>query len=34
MDLLKELEGAKRIGITGHVRPDGDGVGSCLALLH
>jgi phosphoesterase RecJ-like protein len=34
MDLLKELEGAKRIGITGHVRPDGDCVGSCLALLH
>ncbi|MCR5269162.1 MAG: DHH family phosphoesterase [Lachnospiraceae bacterium] len=32
MDLLKELEGAKRIGITGHVRPDGDCVGSCLAL--
>ncbi len=33
MDLLKELNGAKRIGISGHVRPDGDCVGSCLALL-
>ncbi len=32
MDLLKECQGAKRIGITGHVRPDGDCVGSCLAL--
>lgn len=32
MDLLKELEGAKRIGISGHVRPDGDCVGSTLAL--
>lgn len=32
MDLLKELAGAKRIGISGHTRPDGDCVGSCLAL--
>lgn len=32
MDLLKELQGANRIGISGHVRPDGDCVGSCLAL--
>ena len=32
MDLLKELAGAKRIGISGHIRPDGDCVGSCLAL--
>lgn len=32
MDLLKELQGAKKIGISGHVRPDGDCVGSCLAL--
>lgn len=32
MDLLKELQGAKRIGISGHVRPDGDCTGSCLAL--
>ena len=32
LDLLKECEGAKRIGISGHVRPDGDCVGSCLAM--
>lgn len=32
MNLLKECEGAKRIGISGHIRPDGDCVGSCLAL--
>lgn len=32
MDLLKELQGAKRIGISGHIRPDGDCTGSCLAL--
>ncbi len=32
MDLLQEVRGAKRIGISGHVRPDGDCVGSCLAL--
>lgn len=31
-DLRKECEGAKRIGITGHVRPDGDCVGSTLAM--
>jgi phosphoesterase RecJ-like protein len=27
-----ELAGAKRIAITGHVRPDGDCIGSCTAL--
>jgi len=32
MDLLKECAGASRIGISGHIRPDGDCVGSCLAL--
>ena len=32
LDILKECAGAKTIGITGHVRPDGDCVGSCLAL--
>lgn len=32
MDILKECSGAKRIGIGGHIRPDGDCVGSCLAL--
>lgn len=32
MELLKELSGAKRIGISGHIRPDGDCTGSTLAL--
>lgn len=30
--ILKECAGAERIGISGHIRPDGDCVGSCLAL--
>lgn len=33
-DLLQETKDAKRIGITGHIKPDGDCIGSCLALLH
>lgn len=32
MDLLKEVGNAKTIGIAGHMRPDGDCAGSCLAL--
>lgn len=32
IQLLAECEGASRIGISGHIRPDGDCVGSCLAL--
>ena len=32
MDLLQEVSGAKRIGISGHMRPDGDCVGACLSL--
>lgn len=32
MDLFKECGDAKRIGISGHIRPDGDCVSSCLAL--
>lgn len=32
MDLVKECENAVTIGITGHIRPDGDCVGACLAL--
>ena len=31
MNLLKECTGAKTIGISGHIRPDGDCVGSCMA---
>ncbi len=32
LDLLKECEEAGRIGISGHIRPDGDCVGACLGL--
>ena len=32
IDIIKECEGAKRIGISGHVRPDGDAISSSLAL--
>lgn len=32
MNLLQECKGARRIGISGHVRPDGDCVGACLSL--
>ncbi len=32
LDLLEECRGAGRIGISGHIRPDGDCVGACLAL--
>lgn len=32
MNLLKECEGAKTIGISAHIRPDGDAIGSTMAL--
>jgi len=32
MDLLKEIGSAKTIGISGHIRPDGDCISSCLGL--
>lgn len=32
MDLREECRGAKKIGISGHIRPDGDCVGVCLSL--
>ena len=32
INLLEECRGAKRIGISGHARPDGDCVGAVLAL--
>lgn len=32
LDLLKECKDAKRIGISGHIRPDGDCVGAVLGL--
>ncbi len=30
--LEQELKGAKRVAITGHIRPDGDCIGSCTAF--
>lgn len=34
ISLMKELDGAKTVAITGHVRPDGDCVGSTLGLYN
>ncbi|MBQ7360563.1 MAG: bifunctional oligoribonuclease/PAP phosphatase NrnA [Lachnospiraceae bacterium] len=31
---MEVCKGANRIGISAHIRPDGDAVGSCLALYH
>jgi len=33
-ELLKELEGVSSIAIGGHIRPDGDCVGACMAMYH
>jgi bifunctional oligoribonuclease and PAP phosphatase NrnA len=33
-NILEEIKDARTIGIAGHVRPDGDCVGSCLALYY
>ena len=33
LDIFEELKCAQTIGITGHIKPDGDCVGSCLALM-
>lgn len=32
-DIFEEIKGANRIGITGHEKPDGDCIGSCLSLM-
>ena len=32
--IIEECKGAKRIGISGHIRPDGDCVGSCLGMYN
>ncbi len=34
IDIIKETENASEIGIIGHIRPDGDCVGSCLSLYN
>lgn len=33
-EIIKELEGVSSIAIGGHIRPDGDCVGSCMAMYH
>ena len=33
-ELVKQIRNAQKIGIAGHIRPDGDCVGSCCALYH
>lgn len=32
MNIFEEVKGAKTIGISGHIRPDGDCIGSCMGL--
>ena len=32
MNIYEEVKDAKTIGISGHIRPDGDCVGSCMGL--
>lgn len=34
MNIADELKGAGKVGITGHVRPDGDCVGACMGLYN
>lgn len=34
MQFEKELQGVRTVAIAGHVRPDGDSVGSCIGLWH
>ncbi|MGN0335473.1 MAG: bifunctional oligoribonuclease/PAP phosphatase NrnA [Lachnospiraceae bacterium] len=34
IDLKKELEGVRSAAILGHIRPDGDCIGSCLSLYN
>lgn len=34
MNIAEEIAGAQTVGITGHVRPDGDCVGSCMGLYN
>lgn len=33
-ELIRQIQAAKKIGIAGHIRPDGDCVGSCCALYN
>ena len=31
-NILEEVKGAKTVAIGGHIRPDGDCIGSCMGL--
>lgn len=33
-NILNEIKSAKTIGIVGHIRPDGDCIGSCMSLFY
>lgn len=33
-ELVRQICSAKKIGVAGHIRPDGDCIGSCCALYH
>ena len=32
MDIIKELSNSKKIAVSGHISPDGDSIGSCIAM--
>lgn len=32
MDIIKELTNSKKIAVSGHISPDGDSIGSCIAM--
>ncbi len=32
MDIIKELANSKNIAVSGHISPDGDSIGSCIAM--
>ncbi|MBR5917945.1 MAG: bifunctional oligoribonuclease/PAP phosphatase NrnA, partial [Lachnospiraceae bacterium] len=32
MDIIKELANSKKIAVSGHISPDGDSIGSCIAM--
>ena len=34
INLAEEMKGVRTVAIAGHVRPDGDAIGSCLGLYH
>ena len=32
MDIIRELSNSKKIAVSGHISPDGDSIGSCIAM--